>query len=409
MGAAEYKPLPSHRSSSPADANPASPTAQFLHAAAWVAFWIVCSVSIIIVNKHVITYSGFNFPISLAFWHMFLGTLTSRAAVQALGMTDTIREQGSPALYFQVGMIGVLFAATLVTGNAALHMLTVPTVQMLKASGPATIYFMGVIMGNEKLGLLQTLKVGVVCTGVGIASYGDISLTVLGFVLQVASIMADATRCCALQKVMQANHLEVGPLVTLSHVAPFAMAALSLPAVLFEGPRLLDDYEKWRGAVPMVLLSGLLASILNLVVFKIIRLTSALTTSLSGVLKEWACILVAMWVYGTQVTKLQWVGYSIAICGLLWYQSGRLRAAQARVAAGGPGLAGSKDHGSKHSSSGEDSGVVVTLLASGRSSSADSRGSSGSGWDDAGAGNVVTTGSRVTSQAGSQPLLRVKV
>lgn len=101
----------------------------------------------------------------------------------------------------------------------------------------------------------------------------------------------------------QANHLEVGPLVTLSHVAPFAMAALSLPAVLFEGPRLLDEYEKWSGAVPMVLLSGLLASILNLVVFKIIRLTSALTTSLSGVLKEWACILVAMWVYGTQVSE----------------------------------------------------------------------------------------------------------
>lgn len=132
MGAAEYKPLPSHRSSSPADAKPASPTAHFLNAAAWVAFWIVCSVSIIIVNKHVITYSGFNFPISLALWHMFLGTLTSRAAVQALGMTDTIREQASPALYFQVGMIGVLFAATLVTGNAALRMLTVPTVQMLK-------------------------------------------------------------------------------------------------------------------------------------------------------------------------------------------------------------------------------------------------------------------------------------
>lgn len=135
-------------------------------------------------------------------------------------------------------------------------------------------------------------------------------------------------RCTRVQKLvstpllpflhMQANHIEVGPLVTLAHVAPFAMAALSLPAVIFEGPRLLNDYAKWSSAIPMVLLSGLLASILNLVVFKIIRLTSALTTSLSGVLKEWACILVAMWVYGTQVTKLQWVGYSIAICGLLW-------------------------------------------------------------------------------------------
>jgi hypothetical protein len=86
-------------------------------------------VSIIIVNKHVMTFSGFNFPFSLALWHMFLGTVTSRAAMKAMGMPDTLREHATPALYFQVGMIG---AATLVTGNAALRMLTVPTVQMLK-------------------------------------------------------------------------------------------------------------------------------------------------------------------------------------------------------------------------------------------------------------------------------------
>lgn len=139
MGA-EYKPLPSTRTPSPVDgsssssrgASTPSATAHAINAACWVAFWIVCSVSIIIVNKHVITFSGFNFPFCLALWHMFLATVTSRAAVMALGIPDTIREHASPALYFQVGMIGALFAATLVTGNAALRMLTVPTVQMLK-------------------------------------------------------------------------------------------------------------------------------------------------------------------------------------------------------------------------------------------------------------------------------------
>lgn len=105
---------------------------QALHAAAWVAFWIVCSVSIIIVNKHVVSYSGFNFPISLALWHMFLGTVTSRTAIHVLSIPDTIKEHGSRTLNFQVGVIGVLFGLTLVTGNAALQMLTVPTVQMLK-------------------------------------------------------------------------------------------------------------------------------------------------------------------------------------------------------------------------------------------------------------------------------------
>lgn len=131
----DYKPLPSsHGRSTESGHNSTQPsaTAHAVTASLWVAFWIVCSVSIIIVNKHVMTFSGFNFPFSLALWHMFLGTVTSRAAMQAMRMPDTLREHATPALYFQVGMIGVLFAATLVTGNAALRMLTVPTVQMLK-------------------------------------------------------------------------------------------------------------------------------------------------------------------------------------------------------------------------------------------------------------------------------------
>lgn len=76
---------------------------------------------------------------------------------------------------------------------------------------------MGIIMGNEKLGWLQTVKVAVVCTGVGIASYGDITLSALGFILQVASIMADATRCCALQKVMQVREVSQAVLTPCKH------------------------------------------------------------------------------------------------------------------------------------------------------------------------------------------------
>jgi drug/metabolite transporter (DMT)-like permease len=91
-----------------------------------------------------------------------------------------------------------------------------------------------------------------------------------------------------------------------------------LPVLAFEGPRLVSAYHSWRGALPVVLLSGVLASALNLVIFKIIRRTSALITALMGILKEWACILLAMRVYGTVVTPIQWLGYSIAISGLVW-------------------------------------------------------------------------------------------
>jgi hypothetical protein len=82
------------------------------------------------------------------------------------------------------------------------------------------------------------------------------------------------------------------------------------------------------------------------------------------------------------------------------YQTGRLKAAQARVAAGGSSSS-SKEHGSKAAS---DPGVVVTVLASSRSSSGSSRNSS---WSSE--GGVVTAGESRTSHGGSLPALRVKV
>jgi hypothetical protein len=93
---------------------------------------MVLSVSIILVNKYVVAASGFSFPMTLAAWHMALGTATARCAVWALGMPDTIREHASPALYSQLASIGVLFAGVLVTSNASLMLLSVPAVQMLK-------------------------------------------------------------------------------------------------------------------------------------------------------------------------------------------------------------------------------------------------------------------------------------
>jgi len=162
MGA-DYKPLPAnHHPSSSRERSPPDyeAVASLLYTALWVAFWIVCSVSIIIVNKHVITYSGFNFPICLALWHMFLGSITTRAAAQLLGIPDNVREQASPALYFQIGMIGVLFGGTLVTGNAALHMLTVPSVQMLKVGNkkePVAAACQDTSVSNKHRGFLEAV------------------------------------------------------------------------------------------------------------------------------------------------------------------------------------------------------------------------------------------------------------
>lgn len=113
----------------------ATSSVQLLNAYLWMLVWICLSVSIILVNKHVMFYSGFHFPFSLAMWHMFLATVTSRLAVWAWDMPDAISQANSRAIYVQVALIGLLFGGTLVAGNSALLFLSVPTIQMLKVGG----------------------------------------------------------------------------------------------------------------------------------------------------------------------------------------------------------------------------------------------------------------------------------
>lgn len=124
MGTAEDIPTPASVHASPVPS-------QFTKGV-WVATWIINSVSIIMVNKHVLSVTRFQYPMLLAFWHMLLATAASRSAMQILGWRDTIQEHGTQQLQLQLAMIGLLFGGALAAGNAALLYISVPAVQMLK-------------------------------------------------------------------------------------------------------------------------------------------------------------------------------------------------------------------------------------------------------------------------------------
>jgi hypothetical protein len=75
--------------------------------------------------------------------------------------------------------------------------------------------------------------------------------------------------CGSCLQVLQHSHVDAPPMVTLSHVAPFAAAALVVPMSYFESSHAVHTYADWRPALPMVLLSGVLAACLNFVVSKL--------------------------------------------------------------------------------------------------------------------------------------------
>eukprot|EP00877_Chromochloris_zofingiensis_P008762 jgi/Chrzof1/4139/Cz14g00170.t1 len=185
-------------------------------------------------------------------------------------------------------------------------------------------------MGTESYTHLHAFRVLIVCLGVSVASYGDLNFDLEGITLQIGSLFADALRCILLQKTLQHKSISLSPMATLYYVAPASAVALIGPFAWFEARSLLQNLNSLPAAMPWVVLSGVLACALNVVVFELIGRTSALTTSLSGVLKEWVCILTAMYLHGVIVTGLQWGGYGLALAGLFWYQYEKIIKAAAK-------------------------------------------------------------------------------
>ncbi|GBF87379.1 phosphate phosphoenolpyruvate translocator [Raphidocelis subcapitata] len=315
--------------------------------AAFIALWICNSALCVLLNKHILFYRRFTFPCTLAVSHMTAAAL-STACVACCMRRGASGVPGpgelEPVFVAQLAGIATLFGLVLVLANSAFMYLSVPSIQMLKASGAVTTFCVGMLLGTERYSHFNLLKVLVVGAGVFIASYGDVKANLLGVLLQVGSIVADAVRCTLLQLVMQHARVKLSPLGTLLYVSPLAALALCLPAGLFELPKL----SAHAAPIPWLWLAASCAATtsLNLVGFTLICGTSALTTSVTGPLKDWIVILLAMAVYGTPVTRQQWGGYAVALAGIAWYQRDKFwRAPAADDVASGSGYSGGGDGG----------------------------------------------------------------
>lgn len=215
----------------------------------------------------------------------------------------------------------MLLAISLSLSNTAFVHLSVPLIQMLKAATPVMIYLIGLISGTEQYMLGRACNVVFICLGVFISARGSIEYTFVGIAGQMAAIIADSVRCVLLQREMQ--HGSTDPLEALASFAPLAAMALILPSVV-EWRESSSTCSRYAQALMCV--SCVIVFALNVVICQLIKTTSALTTSLTGIVKEWICIGLTMEMYKVVITPTQWLGYVLSVLGLVWYYGhGHLR------------------------------------------------------------------------------------
>lgn len=295
------------------------PNKRLVHPSIIIAIWIAFSSGVIVYNKYLLVNLNYPFPVFLTTFHMSFAAVGTRLLARYTTLLNGLSsvEMTMDRWYRNILPIGALFSASLILSNMAYLHLSVPFIQMLKAFTPVAVLIISFSFGLKQLSTTLTAIVTMISFGVAMASYGELDFNMTGFIFQVLAIAFESTRLVMVQVLLQG--LKMDPLVSLYYFAPVCAAFNMVILPFAEG---LKPFRLLAQLGPFVLVSNAgVAFGLNVASVFLIGAASSLTLTLAGVLKDILLILGSMWILGSTVTGLQFVGYGIALAGLVLFKT----------------------------------------------------------------------------------------
>uniref|UniRef100_A0A5B7AK78 Sugar phosphate transporter domain-containing protein n=1 Tax=Davidia involucrata TaxID=16924 RepID=A0A5B7AK78_DAVIN len=285
----------------------------------YLLVYILLSSGVILYNKWVLSpkYFNFPFPITLTMIHMGFSGMVAFFLIRVLKVVSPVK------MTFEIYAtcvipISAFFASSLWFGNTAYLFISVAFIQMLKALMPVATFLMAVICGTDKLRCDLFLNMVLVSVGVVVSSYGEIHFNVVGTVYQVTGIFAEALRLVLTQVLLQKKGLTLNPITSLYYIAPCSFMFLFVPWYLLEKPGM--EVSQIQFNFWIFFSNALCALALNFSIFLVIGRTGAVTIRVAGVLKDWILIALSTIVFPeSTITRLNIIGYAIALCGVVMY------------------------------------------------------------------------------------------
>ncbi|KAM0276070.1 hypothetical protein ACHAQH_007124 [Verticillium albo-atrum] len=294
-----------------------------IHPALYVIVWISLSSSVILFNKWILDTLNFRYPVILTTYHLSFATLMTQILARWTHLLDgrkTVKMTGR--VYVRaIVPIGLFFSLSLICGNLTYLYLSVAFIQMLKATTPVAVLLAGWSLGVSTPNIKVFLNVSIIVVGVIIASIGEIEFVWIGVIYQIGGVIFEALRLTMVQRLLSSADYKMDPLVSLYYFAPICAAMNLAVALVWEIPR-CSMAEVYHVGLSTFFLNGMCAFLLNVSVVFLIGKTSSLVLTLCGVLKDVMLVAASMMIWGTQVSGLQFFGYTIALGGMVFYKLG---------------------------------------------------------------------------------------
>ncbi|BAB09676.1 phosphate/phosphoenolpyruvate translocator protein-like [Arabidopsis thaliana] len=292
-----------------------------------VASWYSSNIGVLLLNKYLLSNYGFKYPIFLTMCHMTACSLLSYVAIAWLKMVpmQTIR---SRVQFFKIAALSLVFCVSVVFGNISLRFLPVSFNQAIGATTPFFTAVFAYLMTRKKEAWLTYFTLVPVVTGVVIASGGEPSFHLFGFLMCIAATAARALKSVLQGILLSSEGEKLNSMNLLLYMAPIAVVLL-LPATLIMEKNVVgitialarDDFR----IVWYLLFNSALAYLVNLTNFLVTNHTSALTLQVLGNAKGAVAVVVSILIFKNPVSVTGMLGYSLTVCGVILYSEAKKR------------------------------------------------------------------------------------
>ncbi|KAK7387434.1 hypothetical protein VNO78_28240 [Psophocarpus tetragonolobus] len=292
-----------------------------------VAAWYSSNIGVLLLNKYLLSNYGFKYPIFLTMCHMTACSLLSYVAIAWMKVVplQTIR---SRVQFFKISALSLVFCVSVVFGNISLRYLPVSFNQAIGATTPFFTAVFAYLMTFKREAWLTYLTLVPVVTGVIIASGGEPSFHLFGFIICVAATAARALKSVLQGILLSSEGEKLNSMNLLLYMAPMAVVFL-LPATLLMEENVVgitlalarDDVK----IIWYLLFNSSLAYFVNLTNFLVTKHTSALTLQVLGNAKGAVAVVVSILIFRNPVSVTGMMGYTLTVFGVILYSEVKKR------------------------------------------------------------------------------------
>lgn len=292
-----------------------------------IGSWYFSNIGVLLLNKYLLSFYGYRYPIFLTMLHMISCAVYSLIAIHWLELVP-FQQIVSRRQFFKIFALSAIFCFSVVCGNTSLRYLPVSFNQAIGATTPFfTAIFAFLITCKKETGGVYLALLPVVL-GIVLASNSEPLFHLFGFLVCVGSTAGRALKSVVQGIILSSEAEKLHSMNLLLYMAPMA-ALILLPFTLYiEGNVLGLTIEKAKGdsfIVFLLLGNATVAYLVNLTNFLVTKHTSALTLQVLGNAKAAVAAVVSVLIFRNPVTVMGMAGFGVTIMGVVLYSEAKKR------------------------------------------------------------------------------------